>query len=279
MGKINLVCLDTSIIKNILYDDGDIAKEFEKIKNEQKVRFRVAETTYAEILADLIDKSIPFEVWNSKIDLLNSFIDQDRPIQEQGYNLSVSMKSFKIEKPFKTLYKREYWVKVWKHITTSKNIDSLTTTIVYYHEHKPYQIRIKEDLIEPAFDDSRREWYKYYEDVKRLAKNETLKEIIEIFSHEFEQDYNLEKMGDFIHVLSNYTFKFKSDKNFNPYSDKRRNDSIDFSFIQLLAMPAIFCTNDKKFYNFVQNTDAPNKANLMLGEDVIKYFHNTNKIL
>ncbi len=273
MSVINLVCLDTSVIRNII-DTSNFSKEFEEIKKKRNVKFRIAETAFAEILSDLFDKSISFTDWREKKNLINVFLDSSCPIQEQGYNLSVAMDTFKKPKKRFTFYKKKYWVKLWKHISSARNEKQLAMTLIYYHEHQPYKLKIQENLIEPAFEDNRRDWYKYFDDVKGLVnKNTSLETIIDVFSNEFSKDYNLEKMMDFVNALASYTYKFLSDKDFNPYSKKRRNDSIDFSFIQILAKPAIFCTSDKKFYNFIQNASAPNRSNLMSPDEVINYYN------
>lgn len=273
MSKHELVCLDTSVIRDIIDGVISLSSDFELIKKDFKIKFRIAETSYAEILSDLFDSSITFSEWRTKKVLINNFLDSECPIQEQGYNLSVDMETFKEKKERNTYYKKAYWVKIWEHIYDAKNENDLKKPLIYFHEHKRYIIRIKEDLIDPAFQAIRDNWYDYFDKVRNSVNDKTsISDILNVFIYEFSKIYEISKMMDFISVLARYTHLYIKDKKFNPYSTKRRNDSIDFSFLQLLAKPAIFCTADDKFYRFVQASDSPNKSNIMKLEDVIKYF-------
>lgn len=273
MDIIKNVFLDTSVIKNILYEENDYCERFTEIKKKSKVKFRIAETAYAEILADLLESSITIEQWLKKKDEIYSFLDENCPMQEQGYNLSVDMDTFLEKKERNTLFSKKYWKTCWDAIYKIKKIEDITKTIIFHHNHKPCNIKVKEDLIAKAFDESRDEWYQYFTDVKELVNPETkIEEIREIFCEEFGKRYNIEKMKDFVYALAKYTYLHVEDKKFNPYSKKRRNDCIDFSFLQLLAKPAIFCTSDEKFQKFTQQAELPNKSNVMSPQQVFEYY-------
>lgn len=271
---IKLVCLDTSVLRNIIDKSPDISNEFRAIKDNFNVKFRIAETAFAEILDDLFDGTINFSDWESGVIKFDSFIDKNHPVQEQGYNLAVEMKIFNEKKKKLPLYSSKYWVKIWNHITNAKSLNDLQKHIIFYINRKPYKLKIEGDLIEPALDDSRKDWYKFFEDVKAIATADTTIEEIETeFSNGFSEFYNVEKMVDFTKVLARYAYIAISNPDFNPYSKKRKNDSIDFSFIQLLAKPAIFCTSDLKFQKFVVDSNAPNKENIKTPSEVINYYN------
>lgn len=270
---IKQICLDTSVIRHIIDDYNDVSGDFERIKQTFKVKFRISETAYAEILADLADGSISPTLWAGKRDRLKRFLDLQCPIQEQGHNLSVDMNIFKIPKHKSNFYNKRYWQKSWWHLYSITSSKDLTRPFIYFHKHKPYKLGVKEKLIEPAFDDTRKEWYKYFTDVKPLLrKGMSQDEIATTFENAFSKEYDITKIIDFIKVLSRYTFLLLDDKNFNPYSKNRKNDSIDFSFIQLLSKPVFFCTGDTTFQKFVIASDAPNKDNVKTPQQIIDYY-------
>jgi len=278
MTLIKNVCLDTCAIRKIIHENNDFPKLFSEISERHHVNFKIAETAWAEIIQDFYNGSIKLEEWKNKRDNINNFLYKDCPIQEQGYNLSIEMKTFIVPKKRKGKFNNNYWKKCWKIIYTLNDLKDLNKKHIYCYNHKPYKIQIKLEVIEKVFKESRDEWNEYFKNVKSLNLDESHykeKDILKNFKNEFSKDYNLGKMADFIHVLSRYTYLSLVKKTpYNPESKKRKNDSIDFSFLQLLSKPAIFCSEDKNFRTLVHQSSAPNAYNVKSIQELINYYNN-----
>lgn len=278
MTLIKNVCLDTCAIRNIIHENKDVPKLFRKISERHHVKFKIAETALAEIIQDFYDGSINLKDWKNKRDNINNFLYQDCPIQEQGYNLSIEMETFIVSKTRKGEFNNNYWKKCWKIICTLDDLEDLNKEYHYYYNHNPYKIQINPEVIEKVFKESRDEWIEYFKNVKSLNLDESHnkeKDILKIFKNEFSKDYNIDKMADFIHALSHYTYLSLVKKTpYNPESKKRKNDSIDFSFLQLLSKPAIFCSEDKNFRTLVHQSSAPNAFNVKSIQELINYYNN-----
>lgn len=273
MGKIKNVCLDTTAIRNIIHEEKDYPEILKEIVDKFKVKFKIAETAWAELVQDFYDNTIKIDEWKKVKDKINDFLFLDCPIQEQGYNLSVDMDTFKKKKERVGFYNKEYWKKCWQLLYQINSSDDLKKRFFYYHEHKPYTIKIHPELIKDIFENNRMEWYGYFDLVKKTAEpGSKFGKIIEIFTGEFEKDYNVDKMIDVIHALSWFTYLYLQKTPYNPKSDKRRNDSIDFTFLQILSKPAIFCTEDGKFQTLIKESKAPNADNVKKIQELIDYY-------
>lgn len=274
MLRIQDVCLDTSVIRNFIHFKNEYPESFRLIADKYNVRFKIAEIAWVEILDDLFNESIKISDWKNICFGINSFLYKECPIQEMGYNLSIEMKVHKEYKEKIEKYNFDYWRKCWLLLMDLNRKNDLKKRIFYYSNSGPASIKIYPQKIKYIIEDERNKWYKYFELVrKKVDENMSFHDIINIYKSEFEKEYNLEKASDLIHIISRYTYLHLQKLPYNPQSQKRKNDSIDFSFFQLLSKPCIFCTEDAKMKQLTIDSEAPNKDNIMNIEDILKYYN------
>lgn len=289
MGK-DLVILDTCVIRNVLHEkkqyflfwrkNGYVKIIKELIKQKAKADFRIGETAFAELVKQLLNRSIKFKEWKKRIKLFDKLIDVELPIQYFGRDLSVEM-NIKTGLNYSDGFSKDFWVKAWELIRSAKTKKDLEKEITYKDINgKPFKRTINEDLVKKVFEDEYFNWICNFRLLKKLiieyngdSKNKIKLESQNDFKTLIEGDmkeYNSNKIQDFACVQSKYVELYINGQ-YRPESKKRDNDVFDFSFLHILSKPALFCTTDKKFQGFAKESKAPNANNIMTPQEILYY--------
>lgn len=199
------------------------------------MKIRIPETTFFEFTLDLIDGSVPFNLWLKHRKKINKILDSIK-IQPMGIDLGVELDTYKTKK--EKISNDIYWITLWKLIYSPKNKKDLFNSIFYNDNGVTKSIYINKQLAEETLNESRDQWIDYINQILNLGTDEKLENIIKIYKAEFEQYYHVDKIEDFIFGISYITFLCNGKSSYNPSSKSRKNDTFDFSFLQLLPIPS-----------------------------------------
>jgi hypothetical protein len=262
------VILDTCTVRSHLHCIGNQIDLDGIHRSSELLRISIAGGTIFELLEQLIEGRVQWSEWGQKIRTIDSVLDRRWPIFPTGNPLALLSKTQTGEHS-NIESTRRLLCAAWDSLRSAACTDDLKAGVNYEDvDGKHYSVRLNAEDLSTRGADLRDGWKGWVGNVSELI-NATFKSPP---PEDFLADLVRKKLGsglgdsidlaDRLDAAARLVAKFAYESvnqrtPYNPHSDKRRGDAIDFMMLFYLPLPAIVCTADQPFINRVRATGTP----------------------
>jgi len=273
------VLLDTCVVRSYVHTVGPKLDIEGIVAHASELRVSLADSCFAELMAQLLERRCNFSDWSSKVHELDSILDKAFPIFPGGNELAY-MSGIWQPAPINLSDSAIYYCACWDYMSSAKCIDDLTNEVTFTDSEGTHRICGNENQVKMTLEGHRNRWRDYVHDMqKRLAGKKP------------EEVWSLIRMGlspkdgepaDFAARLDCVAkclalflnMALKKNGPYNPDGENRAGDVFDMDLLYALPLPAIIVTADEKFYNRMRSLDCQQVSQIVLVEEFNQHIHN-----
>ncbi|ODS34387.1 MAG: hypothetical protein SCARUB_00518 [Candidatus Scalindua rubra] len=271
--------MDTNVIRNLCYADEPWITTFQKMASDG-YHFCLSDILFAEFLEQFERGSIIGEQYRIAIQRANMFVSRTLPVlpgKAELYQMS-GIKDKHLSNDFDPEYTQRDSEAKWGWMKALSEPADLAIKVVRVKVgNQAYKYSFQAGVAARTLDEERLKWSQFVKQFDALTTNrirekrtEILKKMAEIEDNWADCDPPLSVRFDLWNknLFETVAQRSISKEPYNPESNKRKNDGIDFLLKQAFLLPALVCTADKNFIGRFANIDSFQKEWIYTPEDL-----------
>ena len=244
-----IVALDTNIFRQLCYNTFNWVGTFEKMA-KNGYHFCFTDVALAELINQHERGSICGKQWENCLNQTSRFISKELPVlpgKKHLFNMA-GIQYKNDNNDFDSEFIKEYSQALWEYFLSESNS--------FYYNGVEYSIKAELNKAEEELEKERSKWIDLVDVF--INDDKPFK-----FSPKSMDDETISspalsiKLDLYYKYICDVSIRCKQSKDsYNPKAKKKKNDGIDFLLTHVLALPALLCTVDDKFYNTLKALDS-----------------------
>jgi len=251
------VVLDTSVVRKLSHADADAIDVASLLALPGRPPFSIADGAVLELLDDLVNGALTFERWRATTATLKPLLDPAMPVAPGGRDLAEIWGGGpgpRHDGIDAARHSRE----IWQHLSVAVNERDLTRRHVYVqHDGVAIEVQLIAHRV-PANVESAGAFYAgWFPRIVADARGKERDEIAALILAGLSSKMGLTDALR-LDLATRYMASRAADAARRKGAYKpTRNDALDLELLFTIPMPAIVCTNDKKFVRVVRSLGSP----------------------
>jgi hypothetical protein len=268
------IIFDTCVVRHFVGGSFTIDKDL-FINHKPRLLVSLSDLALSELALDLLDHSLDFAKWTPKAKLLNHILHKERPVFPSG-NEFLALSEIKPSKSYHSEQTKVFFKASWEYLKNAKCDADLNKGKIIKLNRSRHKIALISHA-QTVLQQGREDWIKKVEYLRdyMLKNGLSAADELRVMKIGLSQQKGYSKdasqrLEAGYRFLAFHVHKAMKKDFYKPSSKKNRNDGLDWQMSFYLGLPAIVCTNDKKFQKKIQDTDS-RQANLVLtGEELVQ---------
>lgn len=266
-----LVILDTSTVRNVIQGaPGGIDTVETLLPIKGKVEFKISEVALSEICLALLEDRIPWNEWRKRIHLVDSLLTQSLPVISWGSILNDQ------EFDFESVANSAWW-RALCSANSQEAIEAGAT--VTDKSGRVYEVTTRLEHAREVHLNCVSRWAYDLDRAKALLSRATSEgrglresDVLSLVEHNPGLPRHLvERFDAWNRVWARYVHMYMEGK-YNPASERRRGDALDFYSLKFLSIPAFVCTDDERLIEIVRLTRSTQADGVLHPRDLLERF-------
>lgn len=263
------VVLDTCAVRNHIHGNGSLpVEEIRRYPNE--VRVSIHDVAFSEFIIDLNDGHVNWTDWLDVAADFRAMIDPEFPVLLSGRDLATLAGLVESEAEDDQLPPHDISFTSWRFLLNAQRPEDLgRERVVRTTDNVEMKVCLNIDAARDHIEQSREFWAEYIDAISALPGEVTRLEILKLLEGAITGRYGevLDELRPSLQLLSHYIDIARH--NYNPESDKRKNDYLDFQILFSLALGnAVICTEDKRMHSTLKFVKAPEARRVISIEEL-----------